>query len=136
MARAGMNAVRIYTVPPRWFLDDAGSLGIRVLVGIPWEQHVAFLDSRARVRSIERRVRDGVRACAGHPAVLAYAVGNEIPAPIVRWAGWRRIERHLERLADIARQADPGGMVTYGNYPSTEYLELPFLDLVPCDAHF
>src|SRR5467141_4084115 len=46
-----------------------------------------FLASRAGAASIERRVRAGVDACAGHPAVLAYAVGNEIPASVVRWHG-------------------------------------------------
>ena len=47
---------------------------------------------------IERRVRDAVRACAGHPAVLGYALGNEIPAPIVRWHGAARVEDFLQRL--------------------------------------
>jgi GT2 family glycosyltransferase len=130
MAAAGLNAVRVYTVPPRWFLDDAERLGLRIVVGIPWEQHVTFLDDRARVRAIEDRVRAGVRACAAHRAVLAYAVGNEIPASIVRWAGWRRTERHIQHLYEIAKAEDPDALVTYCNYPSTEYLELPFLDLI------
>src|SRR5205085_12427144 len=76
IAEAGANAVRTYTVPPTWLLDDAADPGLRVLVGVPWEQHVTFLDDTARARSIERRVRDGVARCAGHPAVLGYAVGN------------------------------------------------------------
>jgi GT2 family glycosyltransferase len=130
IARNGFNAVRTYTVPPRWLLDVAMRRGLRVMVGLPWEQHVAFLDDPGRARSIEFRVRDGVAACAGHPAILAYAVGNEIPAPIVRWHGARAVGRYLERLADAVRQEDPAGLVTYVNYPSTEYLDLPFLDLV------
>src|SRR6266446_3255585 len=73
-------------------------------------------------------VREKVRACAGHPAVLCYTIGNEIPASIVRWHGHRRIERYLERLYRAAKLEDPGGLVTYVNYPSTEYLRLPFLD--------
>ncbi|HXK33914.1 MAG TPA: glycosyltransferase, partial [Dehalococcoidia bacterium] len=130
MAENGFNAVRTYTVPPRWLLDVAWEHGLRVLVGVPWEQHVTFLDSRAQARDIERRVREGVRRCAGHPAVLAYAIGNEIPASIVRWHGKRRIERHIRRLYEAAKREDPSALVTYVNYPSTEYLELPFLDLV------
>ena len=125
----GFNAVRTYTVPPRWLLDVAWRYGLRVLVGLPWEQHVAFLDDRIRRGSIERRVGAGVRSCAGHPAVLAYAVGNEIPAPIVRWHGRRRVERFLERLCGVVKAEDPTALVTYVNYPTTEYLELPFLDL-------
>src|SRR2546430_13409617 len=56
----------------------------------------SFLADRERARSIERRVREGVRACEGHPAILGYAIGNEIPASIVRWHGRRRIERRSE----------------------------------------
>jgi GT2 family glycosyltransferase len=130
MAENGINAVRVYTVPPRWLLDLAQSHGLTVLVGIPWEQHVAFLDDRGRARSIEQRVREAVRACAGHPAVLAYAIGNEIPPSIVRWHGRRRVERFLERLYRAAKAEDPDGLVTYVNFPSTEYLQLPFVDLV------
>ena len=129
MAEHGINAVRVYTVPPRWLLDAAQRHGLRVMVGLPWEQHIAFLDERGRVRSIERRVREGVRACAGHPAVLCYAIGNEIPAPIVRWHGARRVERFLKRLYDAVKQEDPGGLVTYVNFPSTEYLNLDFVDV-------
>jgi hypothetical protein len=71
-----------------------------------------------------------VRACAGHPAVLCYTIGNEIPAPIVRWHGRRRVERFLARLYCAAKAEDPEGLVTYVNYPSTEYLQLPFVDFV------
>jgi GT2 family glycosyltransferase len=130
MAAAGLNAVRTYTVPPQWLLDLALQHGLYVMVGIPWEQHVAFLDDADRARSIEQRVREGVRACAGHPAILCYTIGNEIPAPIVRWHGRHRIEAFLERLYRAAKSEDPSALVTYVNYPSTEYLQLPFLDLV------
>lgn len=128
MAAAGFNAVRTYTVPPRWLLDAAERYELLVMVGIPWEQHIAFLDEPERCRTIEERVRAGVRACAGHPAVLAYTIGNEIPASIVRWHGRRRIERFLKRLYRAAKQEDPDSLVTYVNFPTTEYLELPFLD--------
>jgi O-antigen biosynthesis protein len=128
MAEHGLNTLRTYTVPPLWLLDAAADRGLYVLVGIPWEQHVAFLEDRARPRSIVRRVREGVQRCAGHPAILAYAVGNEIPAPIVRWHGRLRIERFLRRLYEATKTEDPGGLITYVNFPSTEYLRLPFLD--------
>ena len=38
--------------------------------------------------------------------------------------------RFLERLYRAAKSEDPDALVTYVNYPSTEYLQLPFLDLV------
>src|SRR5947209_7264510 len=74
IAAAGFNTVRVYTVPPRWLLDLALRHGLLVMAGHPWEQHVAFLGERSRRASIERRVREGVRACAGHPAMLCHTV--------------------------------------------------------------
>jgi len=130
MRASGLNAVRTYAAPPRRVLDAALRHGLYVMVGLAWEQHVAFLDDRRRARSIEERVRAEVRACAGHPAVLCYAVGNEIPASIVRWHGAPAVERFLHRLIRAARSEDPGALTTYVNYPTTEYLRPDFLDLV------
>jgi cellulose synthase/poly-beta-1,6-N-acetylglucosamine synthase-like glycosyltransferase len=130
MALHGINAFRTYTVPPRWLLDAAEQRGLRVMVGLPWEEHVAFLEDSNKADDIEYRVRAGVEACSGHPSVLCYAVGNEIPSSIARWYGARRVEGFIERLYHAAKAEDPGALVTYVNYPSTEYLRLPFLDLV------
>ncbi|HEU0021598.1 MAG TPA: glycosyltransferase [Dehalococcoidia bacterium] len=130
MAELGINAVRTYTTPPRWLLDAAARHGLYLLLGLAWEQHVAFLENQDQVKSIQRRVRDDVRHCAGHPAILAYAIGNEIPAPMVRWQGRRKIERFLESLYRVVKREDPAALVTYINYPTTEYLQLPFLDFV------
>lgn len=130
MAAHGINTVRTYTVPPRWLLDLALEHGLYVMIGLPWEQHITFLDDRRRVQSIGERIQAGVRACAGHPAVLCYALGNEIPAAIVRWHGRRRIERFLEHLYCLAKTHDADALVTYVNYPSTEYVQLPFVDVV------
>jgi GT2 family glycosyltransferase len=128
IAESGFNALRLYSVPGRWFLDAAQRHGLLVMIGLPWEEHVAFLGDRRHARDIERRIRAGVRACTRHPAVLGYVVGNEIPASIVRWHGRRRIEAYIERLFYAAKEEDPGGLATYVNYPTTEYLQLPFLD--------
>src|SRR5215471_14215308 len=131
----GINAVRTYTVPPVWLLDAAWKNGLWVMVGIPWEQHVTFLDSSRTADAIEERVRDRVRACAGHPAVLGYTVGNEIPASIVRWHGRQRIERFIKRLYLAAKQEDPSALVTYVNFPSAEYLQLGFLDFISFNVY-
>ena len=130
MARHGINAVRTYTPPPRWFMDLAQEHGLRVLVGLAWEQFIAFLDEPGRPRQIRRQLREAVRPLRGHPAVLCYSIGNEIPQSIVRWHGARRIERFLRRLFDAVKSEDPTALVTYVNFPTTEYLRLPFLDLV------
>lgn len=135
MASCGINSVRTYTVPPRWLLDAAHRHGLLVMVGLPWEQHIAFLDERGRADAIEARVREGVRACANHPAVLCYAIGNEIPSSIVRWHGRGRIEDFLHRLFRAVKEEDSESLVTYVNYPSTEYLHLPFLDVVSFNVY-
>ncbi|HZO07822.1 MAG TPA: glycosyltransferase [Myxococcota bacterium] len=135
MAHHGVNAVRVYTPPPPWLLDLAGAHGLRVLAGLCWEQHVAFLGSRAEARARAEAVRRSVRETAGHPAVLAYAIGNEVPASIARWYGRRRIEGWLRRLHDVCREESPDTLVTYVSYPTTEYLELPFVDFLSFNVY-
>ncbi len=135
MRQHAINAVRTYTLPPRWLLDCAQEHGLRVLVGLPWEQHVTFLRERRRARDIERRLRAGARTCAGHPALLGFAVGNEIPSPLVRWYGHRRVEEFIERLYGEVKAQAPEALVTYVNYPSTEYLELPCLDFAAFNVY-
>jgi len=130
MVANGFNAVRIpHTMPPRHLLDAAQRHGLKVMVGLSAEQYVGYLIDRKKAPNIEELIRTKVRGCAGHPGLLCYAIGNEIPAPTVRWLGRRRVERYLERLYRIVKAEDPEGLVTYVNYPTTEYLQLPFLDL-------
>ena len=57
MAAAGVNSVRLYTAPPRWLLDLAHEHGLTVMVGLAWEQHVAFLDDRTSAKRIVARGR-------------------------------------------------------------------------------
>jgi GT2 family glycosyltransferase len=130
-----INAVRLYTVPPRWLLDLAHNFGLWVMVGFPWEQHIAFLDDRRRASAIVNQVRAAVRSCACHPAILCFAIGNEIPSSIVRWSGARQVEQFLQELTDAVRAEDPEALVTYVNYPSTEYLRLPFIDFVSFNVY-
>jgi len=118
----GFNLVRIYHVPPPDFLDDCAREELRVLVTIPWEQHVCFLDSKEIRAKIRESVRDSVGKNIGHPALLGYTVGNEVPSGIVRWYGAERMEQFIESLVDAAKQVDGLSMMTYANYPSTEYL--------------
>ncbi|MEO8619498.1 MAG: glycosyltransferase [bacterium] len=135
MCANGMNTLRTYTVPPRWLLDLAHERGMLVMVGLPWEQHIAFLDRPGRADAIEQRVRSEVRSVAGHPALLCFAIGNEIPSSIVRWHGARRVERFLERLYRAVKDEDPEALCTYVNFPSTEYLDLPFLDFLAYNVY-
>ena len=129
IAAEGANTIRVYTTPPAWLLDAAADHGVLVMAGLAWEQHVAFLEG-SRSRAIVDRIARDVEARAGHPALLAWVVGNEIPASVARWYGARRIRGFVSQLYEAAKAADPGALVTYVNYPSTEYLELEFLDFV------
>ena len=129
MAELGLNTVRLYTPPRRDLLDEATRHGLRVMVGLSWSQHVAFLDHRASRRRIERDVLAHVRALGDHPAVLLFALGNEIPAGVVRWHGRLRIERFLRRLYHEAKRASPESLFSYVNFPPTEFLDLSFFDV-------
>src|SRR5512135_3211836 len=42
----GANLVRVYALPAKWFLDLAAEYQLKVLVDIPWNKHLCFLDSR------------------------------------------------------------------------------------------
>src|SRR3989442_2529291 len=128
MSANRINSVRVYNTPPRPLLDLAQQDGLRVIVDLAADQYVGFLTDRKGAPDIHGLVRTKVRACSGHPAILAYSLGNEISAALVRWHGRRRIERYLERLYRVVKAEDPAALVTYVNYPSTEYLRLPFLD--------
>ncbi|MGH9146432.1 MAG: glycosyltransferase, partial [Vicinamibacterales bacterium] len=131
MSANGINAIRTYTPPPQWLLDAARRHGLWVMVGLPVERHIGLLaDDRRKAANVANLVRRAVEGCGGHPAILCYAVGNEIPASVARWHNHTRVARFLDRLYRAAKAADPGGLVTYVNYPSTEYLNLPALDLV------
>jgi glycosyltransferase involved in cell wall biosynthesis len=135
MRANGVNAVRTYTAPPPRVLDAAERHGLRVLVGLAAERSIGYLNDARGSRRIEDAVGRNTAVCAGHPAVLGYAVGNEIPAPVVRWFGRRRIERLLARLVDAVQREDSVALVTYANYPSTEYLQLPFLDFLAFNVY-
>jgi len=129
MRAAGINTVRTYTTPTRNILDLATELGLRLMIGLPWSQHVAFLDDARLSREIRRNIIACVRELADHPAVLLFALGNEIPASVVRWHGQTRVERFLHELYYDTKAAAPEALLTYVNYPPTEYLSLPFLDV-------
>ena len=101
-----------------------------MLGGLAWEQHVALLDDRAAFATSSTACAPTRGRSPGHPALLGWTIGNEIPAPVVRWHGRRRTEQFLRRLYEAVKAEDEAALVTYVNYPTTEYLDLGFLDLV------
>ncbi len=136
MAELGANTLRTFTVPPRWLLDRAAEHGLRVLVTIPWAQHICFLDGKDVVAEIRGTVRAAAGNLGGHPALLGLLVGNEIPPDIVRWYGPERVRAFLRTLVDDIKQQAPGTLVSYANFPSTEYLDLTeLLDFVSFNVY-
>ena len=135
MAAAGVNTVRTYTSPTPALLDAALRHELRVMAGLAWPQHVPFLDDRKLARRIRREAVEEVRRLAEHPATLLVALGNEIPPGIVRWHGPRRIERFLSELYQDAKAAAPETLLTYVNFPPTEYLELDAFDVASFNVY-
>ncbi len=122
MRDLGVNLIRVYHAPPRWLLDLAAEYGLRMLISIPWTQHVEFLNNRKLRAQIIRTVREAVAKHKGHPAIFAYLVGNEVPTTMVRWLGAQRVVEFLEKLIAVARETDPRPLYSYASYPPTEYL--------------
>jgi GT2 family glycosyltransferase len=124
----GANLIRVYTVPPRWMLDLARTRGLKLLVDIPWNKQRCFLDSAETRAEAREAVRRAVQVCAGHPAIFAFSVANEIPPDVVRWSGARAVAEFIEELVAVAKQADPGCLCTFTNFPPTEFLRPQSLD--------
>src|SRR5208282_1809387 len=111
--------IRVYQTPPQWFLDLAEAHQLKLLVDIPWNQQVCFLDSARDRGDALATVRHAVASCARHPAVFAFSVANEIPPDIVRWSGARAVAEFIGRLVEEAKGADAECLCTYTNYPPT-----------------
>lgn len=129
IASLGFNTVRIYELPTVVMLREAEALGLRLIVGVPWAEHVDFLADRAQCREIERRVAAAATRLRDHACVAALLVGNEIEKTLVRWMGPGRVRDFIEKLVRIARDHAPQTLISYATYPSTEYL-------VPRNADF
>lgn len=128
MRELGANLVRVYDVPPRWFLDQAAEFGLKVLVDVPWNKHLCFLESETRRQEARAAVRNAALACASHPALFALSVVNEIPADIVRWSGPKAVANFIDELVEIVKEVDPECLCTFGNYPPTEFLRPKEID--------
>lgn len=131
----GANTIRIYAVPPKWFLELARDHELKLLVDIPWCQHVCFLDRPELREQARNAVRDAVRSCGAHPAVFAFSVGNEIAPDLVRWSGASAIAAFIDELVEEAKSIDPGCLCTYANFPSTEFVRPRNLDFVSYNVY-
>ena len=132
----GANCLRTFTVPPRWVLDLAASRGVRVLVGIPWAEHICFLDSKKvtdatsgdRWRTRWRPARAIRRSSAYWSATRSRPTSSAGTAPT-------RIAGFLRELVGMVKEIEPGTLVSYANFPSTEYLETEFTDFLAFNVY-
>ncbi len=136
MRELGANLVRTYVKPPRWIFELAAQHGLMLMPGISWPHHLTFLDSAEMAREIRNTIRREMRELRQFKeTIFAYSIGNEIRSDIVRWHGARAVSGFLAELYDIGKQCDPEGLFTYSNYPSAEYLDLSFLDLISFNVY-
>lgn len=134
MREAGINTIRLYTPPPTWLADAAHAEGLYLMPDMCWGSRKCELD-QPRVKELHRWLKDHTKRLADHPAMLLYSIGNEIPPLLARWYGAKRIEEFLREQNDIVKQIAPHALTTYVNHPPTEYLNLPFLDVVSYNVY-
>ena len=129
MAQAGFNTVRVYTVPETGLLDTAARHGLRVMVGVPWTQHVAFLGDRALTRGIREQMASTVRDAGVAPGgvdVRRRQRDSAVGRPLARPGPHRALPPRSLRRGE-AGVAD--SLLTYVNFPPTEYLDLDCYDV-------
>ncbi len=136
----GFNSVRVYELPSELMLREARVHGLKLLVGIPWTEHVDFLARQtglnrllhhdsSEASAIKTRIREAAIRYGDDETVAALLVGNEIEKTLVRWMGPEKVKRFIESLVDIVHHEAPRCLASYATYPSTEYL-------VPVNADF
>jgi GT2 family glycosyltransferase len=131
----GANLLRVYYLPPPWFMDLSAEHGFKLLVDAPWRPQVCFLDSKEPREEAKAAVRLVAHHCSRHPAFFALSVVNEIPADIVRWGGAPSVDDFIDELVDVAKAVDPDCLCTFGNYPPTEFLRPQNIDFVSFNVY-
>jgi hypothetical protein len=109
---SGANSIRIYAADNLdTLLNRAHSLGLSVMVGIwlgreiegfDYDDVVAVAEQKEMVKAIVNQYKD-------HPAVLFWALGNELDNSTTHK---RRLWTALNDLADVVHQLDPNHPVT------------------------
>src|SRR5436309_1007742 len=129
MAARGFNVVRVYTAPPPWLLDTALKHGLRVMIGLNWGEHMAFLDEPGRIAEIEERIRTWIRSCAGHPAVFCFAWTDEWYHGKYRFEDWAFGLTTRERTP---KPALPAVAKAFAEGPFPSDLRWPKISVVVC----
>ena len=126
----GCNCVRVYHLPPSWFLDMAQEMGLKIFVDVPWPKHITFIGDKATEQAAREAVRQAARQCGNHPATFAISVFNEMPAEVVRFIGNRHVEQFVDELIGIVKEEAPDCLATFANYPPTEFLNPTRTDFI------
>jgi glycosyltransferase involved in cell wall biosynthesis len=130
MLELGANTLRVYHNPPRWLLDMAQEMGLKVFLDVAWPKNMVFIDDEDLKRQARDAVRKAAHDCGNHPAIFAISVVNEIPADVVRYVGHTRIAEFVDELVGIVKRECADCLVTFANYPTTEYLQPRDVDFV------
>jgi O-antigen biosynthesis protein len=124
------NCIRIYTLPPQWFLDLAHAHDLKIFLDVAWPKNYTFVGDEHLTRLAHDAVRAAARLCGNHPAVFAISVVNEIPPDIVRYVGREAIEEFVDELVATAKDEAPDCLITFANFPTTEYVRPRTIDFV------
>ncbi len=119
----GANCLRIYHNPPTWFMDLAQEMGLKIFLDVAWPKNLMFVGSDEITDQAQQAVRTAARECGHHPAIFALSVVNEIPPDLVRFTGRDRIADFIDDLVDVAKSESPDCLVTFANFPTTEYVQ-------------
>ena len=103
----GANCIRIYYIPPTWFLDLAQEMGLKIFLDVCWPKNLEFVDDPGRGRAGRAAVRESARQCGNHPAIFALSVVNEIPPELVRFIGRERVEAFIDDLVGVVKAEAP-----------------------------
>jgi glycosyltransferase involved in cell wall biosynthesis len=126
----GANCIRIYYIPPTWFLDLAREMGLKIFLDVCWPKNLEFVDDPVVGEQARSAVRESARQCGNHTAIFALSVVNEVPSELVRFIGRERVEAFIDELVGVAKGEAPNCLVTFANYPTTEYLRPRSIDFV------
>jgi hypothetical protein len=108
LAAAGGNAIRTWSPPGRATMDEAERLGLTVLLGLPvgLPRHGFSYGDLAAVVQQRERILGQVREYRDHPALLMYALGNEVEHGASE-AQRMQVWREMETLARLVKREDP-----------------------------
>jgi glycosyltransferase involved in cell wall biosynthesis len=126
----GANCLRIYHVPPKWFMDLAEECGLKIFLDVAWAKNLNFIDDPALQADAHKALRRAALRCGNHPAMFALSVVNEVPPDLVRFYGRGKIEQFIDELVETVKSIAPDCLVTFANFPTTEYLQPRNIDFV------